>query len=485
MTSAGDSAARAAYVTTQMRGRRVAVAVAGGDIYEGVFAKAPSGTPAGGVCVRMCYKAFDGASKQPIPRNQIEYVVQRVFTTGEYLYVAAQDMNLRSEGIRDSLRTDADISNQAYAERELEKFRFDEGADVGEMPEGWDRQASGREWDQFAVNENMFGVKTTFDENMYTTTLQGVDEERLKRADRIAREIEGKSSGGNVHLMEERGQIGQGGEEIDEEDLYGAVVTAGQAKAIGGVGKGASRPVEQKGKGGGGAQGGQGWAGKQGGGPAAGGQGGPAAGVAKPTSFAHAAGGKPKAPAHPVVAKPVEPPAAKPYPATPLAAGAAQAAGGASSPPAGGAASAPPAADDAAKPKKSLASMLGKSKLNAAAAEFKPSFKPSAPAPVPAGIPYGSPYVNPYGTPFGTPYMPGAKFFPSPQAMAANPNVLAAHAAAMQAAAATAQPGYLASGVQMVQMQASMRAAGAAAAAAGVPLPKQGNPPTGQPQAPP
>jgi len=47
-------------------------------------------------------------------------------------------------------------------------------------------------WDQFAVNEKLFGVRTQFDENVYTTKLDrsGADfKQREREAQRIANEI--------------------------------------------------------------------------------------------------------------------------------------------------------------------------------------------------------------------------------------------------------------------------------------------------------
>jgi PAB1-binding protein PBP1 len=96
-------------------------------------------------------------------------------------------------------------------------------------------------WDQFATNEKLFGVKTDFQEELYTTKLDKSSAEYLQRekeAERLAREIEkvfnlnayiyfnsGKGSTSNVHLAEERGQtIDEGA--VDEEDRYGAVVRA-------------------------------------------------------------------------------------------------------------------------------------------------------------------------------------------------------------------------------------------------------------------
>ena len=62
------------------------------------------------------------------------------------------------------------------------------------------------QWDQFAANKSMFGVDTSFDETMYTTSIDksagGISE---AEAARIAREIQSSVSA-NVHMQEERGQ---------------------------------------------------------------------------------------------------------------------------------------------------------------------------------------------------------------------------------------------------------------------------------------
>lgn len=54
-----------------------------------------------------------------------------------------------------------------------------------------------RGWDQFEVNETLFGVKSTFDEELYTTKLDrgGPQMRDLEReASRLAREIEGEDT---------------------------------------------------------------------------------------------------------------------------------------------------------------------------------------------------------------------------------------------------------------------------------------------------
>jgi len=60
-----------------------------------------------------------------------------------------------------------------------------------------------RGWDQFATNKALFGVKSTFNEELYTTKLEkGPRTRELElQALRIAREIEGEVTQ-DLHLAE-------------------------------------------------------------------------------------------------------------------------------------------------------------------------------------------------------------------------------------------------------------------------------------------
>ena len=60
-----------------------------------------------------------------------------------------------------------------------------------------------RNWDQFEINKTLFGVESTFDEELYTTKLERGPQMRERERDawRIAREIEGQSTK-NLHLAE-------------------------------------------------------------------------------------------------------------------------------------------------------------------------------------------------------------------------------------------------------------------------------------------
>jgi PAB1-binding protein PBP1 len=79
------------------------------------------------------------------------------------------------------------------------------------------------EWDQFRANEQLFSVRASYDENLYTTQLDKtqMDDVQIRRAERLAREIEGSVST-NMHIAEERGQKVEG--DYDEEDKYSGVL---------------------------------------------------------------------------------------------------------------------------------------------------------------------------------------------------------------------------------------------------------------------
>lgn len=93
-------------------------------------------------------------------------------------------------------------------------------------------------WDQFAANEKLFGVKTNFDEDVYTTKLDrsAADfKERERKAQRIANEIIGVSpfpgnttlskspfsqaTTNNPHIAEERNMVVDDSG-MNEEDKY-------------------------------------------------------------------------------------------------------------------------------------------------------------------------------------------------------------------------------------------------------------------------
>ncbi|KAG1719146.1 hypothetical protein EDB19DRAFT_1787389 [Suillus lakei] len=137
----------------------------------------------------------------------------------------------------DSFRTDADISkNKSTRERELQAWQPTATASspptAGVQHDGLGDEVtfgpgSGANisWDQFAANEQMFGVTTTFDEEVYTTKLDRTAadyKERERKAQRIASEILNGAIN-NPHVAEERNlNVDDSG--VNEEDKFGAVV---------------------------------------------------------------------------------------------------------------------------------------------------------------------------------------------------------------------------------------------------------------------
>ncbi|PNY29449.1 Uncharacterized protein TCAP_00639 [Tolypocladium capitatum] len=139
---------------------------------------------------------------------------------------AAKVEGRAQNGNRQGFRTDAAISNSRFGnERTLQPWVPDssDGADGGLEASG-----SSGHWDQFAENERLFGLKTDYDENIYTTAINKNHpqyRERIAAAEKKAREIE-RSAAVTAHVAEERvmdfvGGSGPGGD--NEEDKYSGV----------------------------------------------------------------------------------------------------------------------------------------------------------------------------------------------------------------------------------------------------------------------
>lgn len=104
-----------------------------------------------------------------------------------------------------AFKTDTDISNKPglRRERELTAWTSDApnpapGVTFGTHGDDatFGPGAANGSWDQFATNEKLFGVKTSFDEEVYTTKLdRNVPDfkERERKAQQIANEIMGVS----------------------------------------------------------------------------------------------------------------------------------------------------------------------------------------------------------------------------------------------------------------------------------------------------
>ncbi|KAJ1029126.1 hypothetical protein NDA18_002754 [Ustilago nuda] len=241
---------RMMFLLVTLVGNPITVTVKGGAQFFGIFSAA--NTEGGEVSVALA------SAQQILPAKQkhgqpelgefkstllVNYKDLESIEAAE-VRMQEQAKEMREAREKEAFRTDTEISkafDPLGSGRALQKWSDDPDlADLDEPSSGlpaWaspndvggglgDTSSSGanKHWDQFAANEARFGIKSNYEENLYTTKLDrsGKDfRDREREADRIAREIMGQATN-NPHLAEERGQADDSG--VNEEDKYGAVV---------------------------------------------------------------------------------------------------------------------------------------------------------------------------------------------------------------------------------------------------------------------
>jgi hypothetical protein len=146
------------------------------------------------------------------------------FALADLVSLTAPSVNFAEATGLVGFATDTDISGKSgLKSRELAKW------DGGDVEMGGLEEGPPGSWDQFELNERLFGIRTSFDEAAYTTVIDrsSAEYQRLEEdAARLAAEIEiGSRAAGtkNIHLAEERG-LAFDDSQVDEEDRYGAVV---------------------------------------------------------------------------------------------------------------------------------------------------------------------------------------------------------------------------------------------------------------------
>lgn len=163
------------------------------------------------------------------------------------LFIASADIDTWASGPADaravngdSFKTDSDISSKPgpRRERELAAWSSDSPNPASTVTFGthgddvtFGPGASNGSWDQFATNEKLFGVKTSFDEEVYTTKLDRTVpdfKERERKAQQIANEIMGSATN-NAHIREERIMDNPDENGTNEEDKYAGVVRGANA----------------------------------------------------------------------------------------------------------------------------------------------------------------------------------------------------------------------------------------------------------------
>ncbi|KZV33681.1 ataxin-2 [Dorcoceras hygrometricum] len=225
---------RLIYLGTCLIGHQVEVQVLDGSLFSGIFYA--TNTEDFGIVLKMAYLLKDGSqamkniadspSKPPsrtliIPgKDLVQLIAKGVPVTSD---VSKHEFQ---HDKKQELMVDSRISQSCHIEmgRELEPWIPDE-SDPGcpELDNIFDGPWN-RGWDQFEANETLFGVKSTFNEELYTTKLaRGPQLKELEReAARIANEIEGEETF-DLHLAEERGIQLEETFDVDEETRFSSV----------------------------------------------------------------------------------------------------------------------------------------------------------------------------------------------------------------------------------------------------------------------
>lgn len=115
-----------------------------------------------------------------------------------------------TSGTPSTFRTDIDISgNRASKERELQPWQPTEVVDSSLALQS--NGGANAQWDQFEANERLYGVKSNYDESMYTTTIDRSApsyKQRVAAAESKAREIEG-AAGGSFQSREDNDNLNE------------------------------------------------------------------------------------------------------------------------------------------------------------------------------------------------------------------------------------------------------------------------------------
>lgn len=221
---------RLVYLFAKSIGSFAVVTVSSGARYRGILVAANTSTDIG-VVLEKAEKFSSAPGDDDDDDSNLDQRFERlVFNPKDVVDVEIENLDLTPDKISSrkastAFKTDTDISGQrgAIYERELQRWNADDESTPALALD--DLDSSSQPWDQFEVNENKFGVQSTYDENLYTTAIDRSHPEyklREKKAEQLADEILKSGHNGNVHLAEERGvQVDDSG--LDEEDKYSGV----------------------------------------------------------------------------------------------------------------------------------------------------------------------------------------------------------------------------------------------------------------------
>ncbi|KAF9617427.1 hypothetical protein IFM89_036388 [Coptis chinensis] len=232
---------RLIFLTTCFIGHPVEVQLKNGSIISGIFHATDAFDKEFGIVLKMARIIKEGSFKgQKLVSDSVGRGLSKtmIIPGTDLVQVIAKDVVVSgNELLNDAQRekhqdimTDSYISQSSLVDAERELGRWTPDEDDPQCPElenifdgTWNRQ-----WDQFETNAALFGVKSTFDEELYTTKLErGPQMRELEReAFRIAKEIEGEETR-DLHMAEERGLDFAEDFDIDEETRFSSVFRGG------------------------------------------------------------------------------------------------------------------------------------------------------------------------------------------------------------------------------------------------------------------
>lgn len=190
---------RLIYCLTSLVGHRATAKLRNNVVYEGIF---HSCSLDGDYSITL-----KSARLLPSGGGKSGEVIRTLVIPGkDFLQVSAVDVpppvgaqEAPTEGSR-AFATDAEIAaglaeqkgQSSWGERELVAWTPAEGETALEVLGGLGSRGDAAQWDQFQTNERIYGITSTYSEELYTTKLDpaSIPREKREEAERIAREIE-------------------------------------------------------------------------------------------------------------------------------------------------------------------------------------------------------------------------------------------------------------------------------------------------------
>ncbi|KAJ5587814.1 SM domain found in ataxin-2 [Penicillium hispanicum] len=225
---------RLVFLFASFIGLHAVITTKSGEKFSGIFSSSTLETSDSSFLLKMVQRASqenqpktNGVSDvgSPYLGTAPEHII--AFDVKDVTDIAVPNVSPAEVSVKESngtagFRTDSDISgNLAMRERTLQRWEPENDVDLALESSTGDTKG----WDQFEANERLFGAKTNYDENLYTTRIDRSDpsyRQKQVEAARIAREIEG-SDVDNPHMREERGLVAPDTGDQDEEDKYSGV----------------------------------------------------------------------------------------------------------------------------------------------------------------------------------------------------------------------------------------------------------------------